>query len=691
MKYKVALGSLLVLLLLSAFSQNPKPLFALPLPEGRTLDEGHDSGFIDWSGGVSYINLNHRDGICPSGCVEQVTRISNGGAVSGAFAPVDVAYFEVMVAFTHNSGTGTAVLNACGSSAAWNLYVGPGSGLPGFVSMPISVPSGCTSWSLSASGGYVDFRSVDANYVSPPPPVATNTFTPLPTATFTPSPTATQTPASTDMFTPTLTATETPTATETLAPGVTPSDTPSPTLTSTPSATLPPGVTPSDTPVPTDTPIPPAPTNTPVQPPSSGSGQGGSGGFVLPTATATPTTLQPTFTHTPVTAFGIVSVTPNLVETARVMIFGTSTPTPTPRAASGAGKSGSSFPWWLLAAGGAAAYAVSKRKQIAANLTKGQKGGARLSASPSGDCPWWNLICQWKAKKRLEELIKQANGNGAEAIISIMGDTNLPGQNAQKRLDWVLRHTRGGLIRKGKYQGHSGSGWTPLGQFKYHFGLDDGLAPGFQDSWLYCNWDRKPNEICSNPKTVEKYRPNSNQVGHFLSAVDMANRGDFGLRLTVAHEKWGDTAGGQAQQLLATVVPDWVKQPVHLNLFGRHITIPNPLKKYDLSDSLNHWSEAQTYDELYLQTSDLRYRQLRDQHLRGILGGNTTSQDPARKGNSLQDLRLSLRGFEFNDWVKANPKAFPSQTAEQLRRLITSDSHQSGRNVDKRFPHPIPR
>ncbi|MCX7902865.1 MAG: hypothetical protein N2483_11460, partial [Burkholderiaceae bacterium] len=94
MKHKIALISILVLLFLSAFSQNPRPLFALPLPEGRTLDEGHDLGFMDWSGSVGYINLNHKDGICPSGCVEQVTRIHDGGTVSGAFAPVDVVYFE---------------------------------------------------------------------------------------------------------------------------------------------------------------------------------------------------------------------------------------------------------------------------------------------------------------------------------------------------------------------------------------------------------------------------------------------------------------------------------------------------------------------------------------------------------------------------------------------------------------------
>jgi len=263
------------------------------------------------------------------------------------------------------------------SSDAWYLYVGPGSGLPGFVSMSIPVPAGCTSWSLSAAGGYVDFRSVDANYVSPPPPVATNT--PIPTETFTPLPTETGTPIPTATFTPTLTATDTltPMFTETLAPGVTPSDTPSPTstslststLTSTPSATLPPGVTPSDTPVPTNTPLPPAPTNTPVPPPSSSGGQGGSGGFVLPTGTFTSTALpQPTSTLRP-SNLTPDTLTPNLVETARVMIFGTSTPTPTPRLVSKAGKSSSGFPWWLLAAGGAAAYAVSKRKQIAQGIS----------------------------------------------------------------------------------------------------------------------------------------------------------------------------------------------------------------------------------------------------------------------------------------------------------------------------------
>lgn len=366
MKRKVALVSLLVVLFLSAFSQNPAPLFALALPEGRTLDEGHDLGFIDWSGPVSYINLNHRDGICPSGCVEQVTRISNGGTASGAFAPVDVAYFEVMVAFTHNSGAGTAVLNACGSSAAWNLYVGPGSGLPGFVSMSIAVPSGCTSWSLSASGGYVDFRSVDANYVSPPPPVSTNTFTPVPTETLAPSPTETET--------------ATPTATETLAPGLTPSDTPtpsetpSPTSTSTPTQTLPPGVTPSKTPVPTITPVPPVSTNTP-KPPSSGGGQGENPPIV-------PFISFPTVSQTRsaqiVPTVGIKTSTP---QSYSVVALPSSLPAcGTPPSSTTSTSGDSSFPLWLIPAGLTVASALS----LLNSFLKKSGGGKLASLTPSG-------------------------------------------------------------------------------------------------------------------------------------------------------------------------------------------------------------------------------------------------------------------------------------------------------------------
>jgi len=348
MKFKVVLGSLLVLLLLSAFVPQPAPLFAVALPEGRTLDEGHDSGYIDWSGGVNYADLFHRDGICGSGCTENVTQISNGATVSGNLAG-DVSYFEVMLAYSSGGGFGTATIQACSSS--YSVYMGIGGATPGFNSFALSVPSGCTSWSVSASGGVVYFRSVDANYSYIPP---TNTFTPSP------APTETETP--------------TPTPTETLTPTATATETPTPTSTSTETLTP----TPSDTPTPSNTPVP-----------SSNNGDdsdsSSDSGWHFPVI---PFVLFPSATPNPTT-------TPLLsVQVVPTIISKTSTPKPysvvslpssvpacgaPPSSTANASGNSSEFPWWLFPAGLSVASALSFL-----NSFLKQSGGKVASLTPSG-------------------------------------------------------------------------------------------------------------------------------------------------------------------------------------------------------------------------------------------------------------------------------------------------------------------
>lgn len=331
MKIKIALIALFAIVLLPAFISKPAPSYALPLPEGRILDEGHDLGFIDWSGPVSYLDLEHRDAICPSGCVEPVTRISDGGTVSGSFEPVDVLYFEVMVAQTHDSNGGTAVLAACTSSIAGDLYIGPGSGLPGFVSLSLAVPSGCTSWSLSASGGYADFRSVEVNYAVIP----------------------------TDTFTPTATETETPTPTSTETPTSTPTDTPTPTPTL----------------IPTDTSAPP-----------SGGGGGGGGGVkppvvpFVPLATATqiaPILNVSTATQTQSVSAVLPGITPTSTAKLFVPVVLPVCEVPSSSSASAPGQSG--FPWWLIPGGMTAASALSLLNSYLKQ--SGSNNGASLSAS----------------------------------------------------------------------------------------------------------------------------------------------------------------------------------------------------------------------------------------------------------------------------------------------------------------------
>lgn len=245
MKRNVLLAALIVTaLILSLGTMGFAPLrlaTALPLPGGRSWDQVHDLGMLDWNGPVQYEYVTHRDNtstspeegsvFCGGGCDEWVTHLDDGGTVSGTFAG-NVVNFKVLVAASHDGAVGTALLQACSASASMNMYIGPGRGLPGFIGFDLDVPAGCPGWTLRASGGYVLFHSVNADYTgvfatnTPVPP----TFTPLPSATFTASPTATPT------FTPTQTPSPTPTFTVT----------PSPTSTFTPTATatpLPPVIT----------------------------------------------------------------------------------------------------------------------------------------------------------------------------------------------------------------------------------------------------------------------------------------------------------------------------------------------------------------------------------------------------------------------------------------------------------------
>lgn len=250
LKYLLLASLLLRLLLLTSSLVLARPLSAVSLLEGRTYDQAHDTGYIDWTGTVQYIDLIHKDGTslppdeggtyCGAGCREEVTRISSGGEVSGSFDR-DTTYFEVMVAFSHDFNVGDAVLSACSATTTYTLYAGPGFNLPGFVSMPMNVPAGCRTWTLTASGGYVDFRSVDVNYVAAPPTATpTLTITPTLTAVFTstPTPTSTSTRTAVPSATPTGTATSTATWTPTSTATNTATYTPSPPATYTATATF---------------------------------------------------------------------------------------------------------------------------------------------------------------------------------------------------------------------------------------------------------------------------------------------------------------------------------------------------------------------------------------------------------------------------------------------------------------------
>ncbi|MBC8508395.1 MAG: hypothetical protein H8D34_26360 [Chloroflexi bacterium] len=325
------LGILLIFLLLfiNALQAQAAPRFATALVEGRTYDQAHDWGKIDWSGSVLYENFYHRDGTSlppseggascgGSGCWENVTKINSGATVSGVFAR-DVTYFEAMVAYEYQgTGVGSVVVTACSSSLTTNLRK-PNNSDPGFNSFILTVPAGCRNWSVRASGGHVHLRSVDALYVPPtatPSPTMTTTptftFTPTNTATFTPTPTYTFTPTNTATFTatptytftPTNTATFTATATYTFTPTNTATFTPTPTYTFTPTNTA--TFTPTSSRTPRNTPTSTFPAGS-FPSPTIGATHTPSPTLTLtssPTGTTIPTAStrqpEPTFTVTPV-------------------------------------------------------------------------------------------------------------------------------------------------------------------------------------------------------------------------------------------------------------------------------------------------------------------------------------------------------------------------------------------------------
>lgn len=169
-----------VLMALAFGSSTVRAIFPEYLKNGRTYDQ--ERNYIQWNGSVAYINLYHKDNTslpaseggtyCGNGCTEQVTRIEDGSSISGNFTYLQT--FNVQVAYSGDSNVGSAIIRACGQVIRnEDLYI-PNQGTPGFNNLPSpawNVPTaGDCTWSITASGGYVDFRAVTTVYRTTPAP-----------------------------------------------------------------------------------------------------------------------------------------------------------------------------------------------------------------------------------------------------------------------------------------------------------------------------------------------------------------------------------------------------------------------------------------------------------------------------------------------------------------------------------------
>jgi len=134
---------------------------------------------------------------------------------------------------------------------------------------------------------------------------------------------------------------------------------------------------------------------------------------------------------------------------------------------------------------------------------------------------------------------------------------------------------------------------------------DAGFAPEFQDDhWYAERWNTAT--------------PESKQVGHFLTAVSMGFDGSWVLLCAVVgHEQSSDswTKGGPFVQMLHPSDAD-----------------------------LSHFLAAIAFDKM-------GYTEMRDRLLESILSPEKHGALRTRRGNSMEDLRLSVRGWRLGDMV----------------------------------------
>ena len=265
---------------------------------------------------------------------------------------------------------------------------------------------------------------------------------------------------------------------------------------------------------------------------------------------------------------------------------------------------------------------------------------------PSGfnpDCRFYHLeLC---AIQRFYEIVAEdplTAGKNALTLVALFEDQELQtlwgayaGRTVSKRLEWLLELTRGSADGFGPDIAAQGLG-LPL-QFHY-----DALF-GDNDCWF--NESLRDNQFYD-PLTWAKTKKHSNQVGHFLTAVALGySYSNYSIeQLVIGHELISDngldTPGGLLSQLNPSIVTDQMRQ--------------------DFWDAVDADASGDKLE--------------RDELLWSILGFpgsvNSNYADPNREGNSLQDLRLTVKGVRFGQWVKTNPGLQPIAGARWLRQNI---------------------
>jgi hypothetical protein len=272
--------------------------------------------------------------------------------------------------------------------------------------------------------------------------------------------------------------------------------------------------------------------------------------------------------------------------------------------------------------------------------------------------------------------------SAVEALIQLFENPLLlqypeAGQTASTRLEFVLDITAQSI------------GTVDLGaQFALDFGApfgDTGLRCELQDSYLYglLGGTGTSNEYADrSPGNWKRATPGTNQIGHFLTAVRLAYDPYF-LNYFVAV---GATPGTfPARDMLGIPYYEPTETAAIKLIVGHEIRADGGLEEgpvttltYYTSIFQEQYAAASDYDVqaflLAVEADRNNDIQQREHILRSMF--YTWGYDPSNyntwgRGNSLQDLRLSIKGYRFGEETKCGVIDALQHASEWLRHHLT--------------------
>lgn len=220
-----------------------------------------------------------------------------------------------------------------------------------------------------------------------------------------------------------------------------------------------------------------------------------------------------------------------------------------------------------------------------------------------------NQADAWKRRlandQRFADLKTLRQDNAYQGFRALIADDRLPGDTLQDRVDFVLDVT-------------SDNNVAPT-----HFSKD----VTFSDQGLH-------DDLRDSPIWGTEF---SNQIGHFLTAVDMAqrtgNRKGLYAALSIGHERTGDLVKGGNYRTLTGLV----RQSLNVANQLIHGLAPSALNAFDEGVEAAKKGDRQAVNRAA--------HRLMDEKPDGTL-------EASRSGNSQADVRLTMYGWAWGEMIK---------------------------------------